>query len=152
MRHARIAVGLLGSAMALIAADPYVGTWKLDPAKSKYKSGGPPKEQTVVITQQGDREKIVLTGTAADGSPVSARLTVPIAGGEGTVEESERYDAVSVKRISDHARESRYSKGGKHVMTLRSTISKDGTTMTNTLKGVDRNGKPVEGTAVYDKQ
>jgi hypothetical protein len=45
-----------------------------------------------------------------------------------------------------------YSKGGKVVFTIRTRISADGKTMTGTVKGTDAQGKPVEGTAVYDKQ
>ena len=62
------------------------------------------------------------------------------------------YDAVSGKRMDANQREVMYSKGGKVEFTIRTRIAADGKTMTGTVKGTDAQGKPVEGTAVYDKQ
>ena len=45
MKYTKFMFALLAMAGALIAADPMTGTWKLDPAKSKYKMGAGPKEQ-----------------------------------------------------------------------------------------------------------
>jgi len=45
MRHARIVFALFGFATVLMAADPFVGTWKLDAGKSKYKTGAAPKSR-----------------------------------------------------------------------------------------------------------
>jgi hypothetical protein len=41
---------LMLCALALVAADnPFVGTWKLNVAKSKFSPGPPPQSQTVTI-------------------------------------------------------------------------------------------------------
>ena len=42
-----VVVGLLVTTSSLWAADPFVGTWKLNLAKSKYSPGPPPKNLTV---------------------------------------------------------------------------------------------------------
>lgn len=136
---------------ALIAADPFVGTWKLNPAKSKYKTGAPPKEQTVVITEKGSDQDVSITGTAPDGSAIASHYSVPIKGGAGKIIKSP-FDAVSSKRRSDTERVISYSQGGKVVFTAHPKVSADGKTMMVTVKGTDPTGKPTEGTGVFEKQ
>jgi hypothetical protein len=151
VRFVKLGFALLGLATALVAADPFVGTWKLNPAKSKYKTGTPAKEQTVVITEKGGELDINITGTAADGSAIASHYTMPAKGGPGKIIQSP-YDAISAKRPSDMERVISYSKGGKVVYTASPRVSADGKTMTVTVKGTDPAGKPVEGQAVFEKQ
>jgi hypothetical protein len=151
MRYAKPVLLLLGLSTALVAADPFAGTWKLNPAKSKYKTGTPAKEQTVVITEAGGDLDVNITGTAADGSAIASHYTMPAKGGTGKIIQSP-YDAISSKRPSDNERVISYSKGGKVVYTARPRLSADSKTMTATVNGTDPAGKPVEGTAVFEKQ
>jgi hypothetical protein len=151
MRYLKPCLVFLGLATALFAADPFVGTWKLNPAKSKYKAGAPPKEVTVVITEKGSELDVNITGTTADGSAIASHYTMPAKGGEGKIIQSP-YEAVSSKRPSDTERVISYSKGGKVVYTTRPKLSADGKSMTTAVKGTDPTGKPVEGSAVYEKQ
>lgn len=151
MRCARLAFALLAVAAILFAAEPFAGTWKLNSAKSRYKAGEPPKEQTVTIAESGSDLDVTIKGTGADGTPISSHYTVPAAGGEGKVIESP-YDAVSGKRLGPDRREISYSKGGNVVLTVHSRVSKDGKTMTVTVKGTAAQGKPVDAVAVYDRQ
>lgn len=139
----------------LLAADPFVGTWKLNPAKSKYSAGAPhPKEATVLIEEQGDNYQVTVTGTYEDGSPLSVKYTVPIKGGTGQVQEGAggMFDGVSSKRISANQRENSYMKGGKEAGTRRSVVSKSGKVMTNTFRGTDAQGNPITTVEVFDKQ
>ena len=39
MRYAKLAFVFLGLAAILVAAEPFAGTWKLNSAKTKYKTG-----------------------------------------------------------------------------------------------------------------
>ena len=150
MRYAKLMLVLLGLATALAAADPFVGEWKLNPAKSKYKTGTPPKEQTVVITEKDSDLDVNITGTTADGSSIASHYTMPAKGGEGKIIKSP-YDTISSKRPSDKERVLTYSKGGKVVYNARPRVSADGKTMTVTVKGTDPAGNPVEGTLVFEK-
>ncbi len=151
MRYAKVAFALMAIAATLFAAEPFSGTWKVDSAKSRYKTGQPPKEQTVTIAEAGSDLDVTIKGTAADGTPISSHYTVPAAGGEGKVIESP-FDAISGKRMGPNQREISYSKGGKVVLTVRTRVSGDGKTMTATVKGTDPQGKPVDGVVVYEKQ
>jgi len=61
-------------ATALVAADnPFVGTWKLNLAKSKFAPGTQPKEVTVVFESVGDQIKRVATGVDEDGQPLKEK-------------------------------------------------------------------------------
>ena len=52
MRYAKLVFVLLAVAGALVAADPFVGTWKVNPTKSKFKTSAAPKEQTATISEE----------------------------------------------------------------------------------------------------
>ncbi|MBV9303099.1 MAG: hypothetical protein JOY53_13395, partial [Acidobacteriaceae bacterium] len=87
---------LFAFATTLFAQSPFVGTWKLDTAKTKYTAGDPAKDVTLVVEEQGDNLQVTATGTNADGSPLSVKYTVPVKGGAGQVQEGP-YDAISSK-------------------------------------------------------
>ena len=144
-------VAVLAFTVVAWAADSNVGTWKLNLDKSKYKTGTPPKEQTLTIAESGSDLDVTINGTAADGSAIASHYTVPAQGGEGKIIQSP-YEAVSGKRMGPNEREVRYSKGGKVVLTTHSKISADGKTLTVNVKGTDMQDKPVNAAVVYDKQ
>lgn len=131
--------------------NPFVGTWKLNLAKSKD-TGVFPKEETLTVQLAGDQRRVAIDGTATNGSPISFKYEVPDKGGAGKVLAGGPYDGVSGKRIDDNTREVSYLKGGKEVLQLRTVVSKDGNTMRLTVEGTDAQGKPVSGVAVFEKQ
>jgi hypothetical protein len=142
---------LLAFATTLFAKSPFVGTWKLDSAKTKYTAGPAPKDVTLVIEEQGDDLQIAATGVNADGSTFSEKTTVPVKGGAGH-DEGGPFDAVTAKVIGRNAIENTYTKDGKEVLSRRAVVSKDGKTMRVTVKGLGAAGKTVAGLAVMDKQ
>lgn len=58
----------VGLAMGL-ATDPMMGTWKLNEAKSTL-APETPKFRTIVFQPVGDKVKITMDGTDADGKPI----------------------------------------------------------------------------------
>ena len=62
-----VMVCMVAAAMCF-ASDPTMGTWKLNEAKSKVPAGLP-KYVTVVYEAAGDKVKITVDGTGADGQP-----------------------------------------------------------------------------------
>jgi len=151
MRRMLSAVALFAMAGALFAADPFEGTWKLNPSKTKFTQGAAPKEEALVVAKQGDDYLVTITGTGESGTPVSIKYTVPMNGGEGKILDGP-YDAVSAKRIDPKTRETIYSKGGHEVRSSHGVVAKDGKSLRVTLKGTDAAGKPVAGTLVFDRQ
>jgi hypothetical protein len=68
---------------ALWAADPAVGTWKLNIAKSKFalSAQAPLKEETMVLRQTGDKIENTTTGIRTDGTRISSKWIAPTQGG-----------------------------------------------------------------------
>lgn len=151
MRKLLCLLTLLVFATPLFAAEPFAGTWTLNTAKTKYTTGSPPKNVTLVIEEQGTNLLTTVTGTNSDGSPISIKFTVPISGGTGSIQAGDA-NGITSKRISANVRENTYTKDGKEIRTRHIVISKDGKTMTSKVKGMNPAGSPVDGTDVYDKQ
>jgi hypothetical protein len=151
MRKLLYLLALLLIVTPLFATDPFVGTWTLNTAKTKYTTGSPAKNATLVIEEQGTNLQTTVTGTGSDGSPISAKFTVPISGGTGSVQAGDA-NGITSKRISANVRENTYTKDGKEIRSRHIVISKDGKTMTSKVKGVNPAGSPVDGVDVYDKQ
>jgi hypothetical protein len=151
MRSTKLMLGLLGFAAALCAANPFVGTWKMNPAKTTYKVGTAPKEQTVTVTEDGGTLMVKMVGTQADGKPISISYSAPATGGEGKILESSPYDSITYKLKGKSEQEVTYKKGGKTVFTTHSKLSKDGKTRTSSTKGLNAAGQKVESVTVYDR-
>jgi hypothetical protein len=151
MRKPVCFLALLLFAAPLFAENPFAGTWKLNTEKTKYATGTPPKNVTIVIEELGTNLQTIATGISSDGSPISSRFTVPISGGAGSVQKG-NFDGVVSKQISARARENSFMKDGKTVRSRYMEVSKDGKTMTSKIKGTNPDGKPVNGMDVFDKQ
>jgi len=151
MHCAKLAIALLGTAIGLWAADPFAGTWKLNPAQCKFKVGQPMKEQTVTMTDTGKDMELMVKGTTVDGVVVLSHYAIPTAGGPGKIIQS-FYEAVASKSLGEREREMAFKKAGKVVYTVRTVVSADGKTLTSYVKGTDPTGKPIDGMAVLDRQ
>ena len=147
-----VVTAVMFSGLLMAQNNPFVGTWKLNLAKSKDSSGAFPREETLTVQMVGDQRRTTLNGTARNGAPISFKYEVPDRGGTGKVLAGGPYDAVSGKRIDDNTREVSYMKGGKQMLQLRAAVSKDGKTLMFTVEGTDAQGKPVSGVAVFERQ
>jgi hypothetical protein len=143
-------VVVVASGLLLAQSNPFVGTWKLNLAKSKFISGTPPKEGMFTVQRVGDEDQITVNGTAPDGSSFSLKYEVPGKGGAGKILAGP-FDAVSGKVIDDSTRELSFMKGGKEMTHIR-IVSKDAKTARETVKGTDPQGKPVSEVLVWEKQ
>jgi hypothetical protein len=149
-----LAVFLLAG--SLFGADPFVGTWKLNVAKSKF--GGtnrPEKEETIVIQEQGDQRVAMQKELAGDGTSASFKYTVLTTGGELKYSEGGPKAGTSVvlaKRKAD-ARTSDFtrSQNGKVIRTNHSVVSKDGKTMQAKTINTDAQGYSVVDVRVYER-
>ena len=136
---------------ALFAADsPFVGTWKLNIAKSKFSPGTAAKELTVKFEAVGSEFKRTATGVDAEGQPISQDSTVAWDGVDHKIDLPG--GTVAVKIVSDHALDFTLKVEGKVIDTGRAIVSKSGKTMTLTEKGEDTKGLKVDNVEVFDKQ
>jgi hypothetical protein len=82
MRKTMLLLAVFGLAGLRWGADPSVGKWKLNVAKSKIPpSPTAPKELTIVVRDLGDQYEATITGAQTDGSPISVKWTRPKQGG-----------------------------------------------------------------------
>ena len=126
-QHIRQTILFIGFIGNVLAADPFVGIWKLDVTKS---AGTAPKGETLVVKQQGDRLFVEVSVFDANlNTPTtSIRYSVPAIGGNGRVEAGP-YDGVSIHRDNPTTLEMTYLSHGEKVITARGTLSKDGHSM-----------------------
>jgi len=151
----RIAVAFTAIAVAAFCADNTLGTWKLNPDKSKAPAGQSKiTSLTVVRTASADGVKVTAKGERQDKSMIDTSYTVKYDGKEVSVSGSGLpYDTVAIKQVNaDTLTDVRSKKGGSYKGTGRWAISKDGKTATLTTKGTGADGKPFSGTSVFDKQ
>jgi hypothetical protein len=133
-------------------SDPAVGTWKLNPAKSRYSPGPVPKSNVITIVAVENGLKVSGQGMDAAGKPTSINYTVTYDGKEKPVTGSPDYDSTSGKRINASTTEQTRKREGKMVQTQKREVSADGKTMTITTRGKDKDGKTINNVAVFDKQ
>ena len=138
--------------VAAAAADQHSGTWKMNPAKSKYSPGPAPKSNTVKIDSDADNIKLSADGIDAAGNPTHVEYTAKYDGKDYPLTGSPNADTVAIERPDASTIRSTLKKGDKVVMTVTSVISKDGKTRTSTFKGKDAKGQDVNNVVVYDKQ
>ena len=134
------------------APDPLVGTWKLDVAKSTYKPGPAPKSMTVVIDAAGKGIKVAADLVGADGVAMKYGYTSPRDGKDVPVTGNPNYDTANVTQTSPTEGTIVYNKGGKAVVTVKTSIAKDGKTMTATATGTDPKGQAMSNVLVFTKQ
>ena len=150
-RIAVVAVALsFAGATACFAANPHIGTWKLNEAKSKIPAGMG-KNTTVVYTQQKDKVKVTVEGVDKDGKPTHSvwvgkfdRKAYPTKGNLS-------WSSAAYKMVNDRTNDITTMKDGKVVWSGRIEVSKDGKSRTVTINATDDKGKKVKGKAVYDR-
>ena len=142
-------VAILFASSTMIAAqvsetDPFIGTWKLNVAKSKLSQASTPKTQTVTIAPNGrtNVEEVLSDGTSRAWSfTPSGDGAVPIEGLENST--------VTYKRTGNIA-EYDWDFNGKKGKG-RTVLSSNGKTATYTFTGADKDGRPVHNVSIYDR-
>ena len=146
------AILFMGFALSAQAADPIVGTWKLNVAKSTYSPGPAPKSLTAKIEAAGKGEKLTADGVRGDDTPIHVEYTAQYDGKDYPISGSPTADTVSLKRLDANTTERIDKKGGKVTQTVTRKRSSDGKTATVTYKGTDAKGQPFNNVAVFEKQ
>jgi hypothetical protein len=134
------------------AADQHSGTWKMNPAKSKYSPGPAAKNLTLQVDSDAKSVKIDSEGIDGEGNPTHVEYDAKFDGKDYPVTGLPYGDTVSVKRIDANTIQATIKKGDQAVMTVTSKVSTDGKTRTSTFKGKDAQGRAVNNVIVYDKQ
>jgi hypothetical protein len=141
----------VGLTMCFAAANPSLGSWKLNEAKSKLVAGMP-KNITVVYTAAGDSIKGTIDGVDGQGKPTHNEWTGKFDGKDYPVTGDSMSDTRAIKQIDEHNYDITVKKAGKVTITGKAVVSADGKTRTVTVNGTNAAGAKVESVSVYDKQ
>ena len=138
--------------VAAPAADPVIGSWQLNVAKSKFSPGPAPKSDTRTYAASDQGITMTWKSVGADGKEIVAKSTFKADGKDYPATGAPNFDSLSLKQVDDHTVQSTQKKAGKVVGTTTRTISKDGKVLTLSSKGTSPTGAPYDNVMVYDKQ
>ena len=144
-----VIVGVASAAALAQGHDPLVGTWKLNPEKSKgtYKSG------TSVFEAAGNGVKGTVDLTAEDGTAYHWTFTAQYDGKDYPVTGENPFgDTVALTRVNPNTVRIAVKQGGKQTVTQTIAIAADGKTRTTTVTGKNAKGQTIEGMSFYEKQ
>ena len=147
---AALVIVLAAGSVLLAQSNPFVGTWKLNLASSKYNPGPPPQSQTRTWDASG---MVMVNGVGASGKPFSYGYSIKGDGKDyptmGAI--PNKADMISTKKIDANTYEAKFTKGGKQVETTTFTVSNGGKTLTIHAMGSPDAGF-VENVQVLEKQ
>jgi hypothetical protein len=150
--------GLLVLTLAAVgfAADPLVGTWKLDVMSSKYPPGArPPKELTEIYAER-DSTTMAFTANRVSATGVSSSGTILWPLGGGIVQDPDRTQPQGRMIVQILLRPGEwwtvFLMNGVQARLLHKKVSNDGRTLTQTETATDAQGSPIEQVQVYHRQ
>jgi hypothetical protein len=151
MRKALLILAVFGLVGMLWAADPHVGTWKLNVGKSKI-TGPTPKSVIVKFADQENGIKIISDEMSAEGKATHVEFAGKFDGKDYTITGDPDVDKIVLKKIDANGWDEVLKKAGKEIARGQNVVSKDGKTMTRTLKFKNEQGQEVTIITIYDKQ
>lgn len=144
-----LVLGVIGAAQT---ADPGLGAWTLNVAKSTYTPGPTPKSLMVTFSAAGAGIRAVIDGAGPDGAKVHWEYTANLDGKPSPVTGNADGDMVMATRVNATTVETRYTLKGKPTTTNRRVVSADGKTLTVTTTGVNAQGQKVNNVQVFEKK
>ncbi len=147
---------VFASALALAqdaAVSPFIGSWKMNIAKSKFEGTPPVKSYSITITDAGDGKLHNLAQWVdGDGTKAQAEYTTKADGKASPVTGYPNAD--SVRSTSTGPRSSKMSllKGGKVVEWGKYSVSSNGKSMHGMEGGIDADGAKYKWTEVFERQ
>jgi hypothetical protein len=130
--------------------DQLVGAWRLIVAKSRYRPGPAPTNETRTYVRDGENLLGVIQRAFPDGRRERIEYTANY-DREYPVTGTEDYDHVVLKRIDRYTSEAVLSHAGRVFGTARRVIAADGKSMTITFRRDSESGVSVLNFAYYEK-
>jgi hypothetical protein len=137
--------------LAAQAADPLVGKWELNVAKSKYNPGPAPQSESRTYVVAGKDIKASMKGVDSTGKPTAGSWIINYEGKERPMTGVADADTLTFKRVDASTVEFTQKKAGKVVITGTRTISPDGKVMTIKSKGTNASGQTINNVEVFEK-
>jgi len=167
-----LALLLSGSHLAAQDADPILGTWVLNVAKSTFSPGPGPRSESRTYIMETEKTKLTARGVAEPrtfvsvrqeikatsqgvdgyGQPMTREWTIVRDGKDRPMAGDADVDMLSLTRIDAFTSAFTQKRAGRVVSTGTQAISRDGKVMTVTTTGINAKGQSINDVAVFDKQ
>jgi len=129
---------------------PQMGTWKLNPAKSKL-SREMGRNDMVDYEMSFMKTKVTISGVDKNGHALHSEWKGNFDGHDYPVTGDPSSDARSYRKVNDNTMEFTVKQGGKVMATGKIVVAPDGNSRTVTSWSTNSKGKRVTTIAVYDK-
>ena len=133
-------------------ADPVVGTWKLNLAKSTFAGVPAYKSQIRTYSQSGGDLTLKMTTVSAEGKETTTQATYKLNGKDYPSMGNPDFDSLSGMQIDTNTVEFTLKKAGKPIGKIRRAVSKDGQTLTINFVITNADGIQTAALTVFDKQ
>ena len=148
-----VLTAILASPAAALAADEWLGTWRLNLPKSRFNPPElAPKSRTLILEGTEGGLKTVIEETTAQGQSVrteySAKFDNKDIPWSGPIEA----DTVALQRIDDEYFQTMWKLKGQPMILGGTVVSKDRKALTVTHHGKNAAGREIAQVAVYDRQ
>jgi hypothetical protein len=146
----------LASAQAATPDPQWLGTWELDLSKSQpdAMAGPPPKSVTLTFKDVGggkrSGEQVVVLTDGKEAPRASATFSTD--GTPAPLTGFPTADTVSVSYSDPRTEVVTFSKAGKVVQKMTTTLSADGKHRTSMVESTDKDGKSVHTTEIWNKK
>jgi hypothetical protein len=137
---------------AAFAGENWVGSWKLNPAKSNFGSAAAVRGLTLTFEATPAGIKLTSDGTDPQGKPIHGGYVSKFDGKDVPWTGNPVADTACAKKVDESTYENIWKKDGKAVITAKAAVSKDGKTLTVTQTGTDPQGAAINSVMVYDRQ
>jgi hypothetical protein len=157
MKKTVITILFLLAAVATFAmsADPWIGTWKLNPAKSKAPEGRlPHPSSTNIIEIQGEKMHMISIQTSTTGEEERVEFTAALDGKEYPVQVSPPVPqpyTISLKKIDSRTREF-VEVIGNLIIKGRDVLSEDGKSFSRIEDSKDAQDNDIRIIQFFEKQ
>ena len=145
---------LISSTAAAQVSDSWLGTWKLNLAKSTYEPASlAPKNEISKQTKSGDSVTAVTDGIDAQGKPIHTEITYKFDSAEYDIKGAP--DPKSTRfytRIGDNTYQYVNKVNGNITTTVHVQVSADGKARTIITTGRDAQGRAIDNLTAWDKQ
>jgi hypothetical protein len=147
-----IAAFALSAAPAATPANPVLGTWKLNIAKSTFTPGPGWRSQTRTYRAAPRGVSVNWTGVGASGETMQVSYSYGYDGRDYPMKGSASYDTINAVPVDAFTVKSEEKRDGKVVGIALRRVSKDGKVLTITDEGTNRKGEKFSQVLVFDRQ
>lgn len=132
--------------------DPWLGTWRLNPAKSTFNPGPGPRALTTTYEGVPGGYRVIADFTDAQGRQGRSEWPIIFDGRRHRVTGNPQTDEVASRRIDAYTGQDEYFKDGQPDGSATFVLSRDGKIITSTTRRLLANGREANNVFVFEKQ